>query len=230
MKKGYSAIVVLSCFVVMLNVSACKKKTETVKVQFINAANNSAYVDYYLQGTKRASLLGAGYGSNSNTADIQPGEPLVIEIKNPNTGATVVSGSYTGWVANTHYSYIMYGDFANPKTTLLNDTVAWPASGKFKVRFSHFSADAPALDVFYNNDTVAFNKVFYGTDSTNAVGDFVELPAGIYTITVKNHNTGQTYIVQPNMGIQDNRMLENYAAGLMSDSLMNFFRLGGIAR
>ena len=230
MKKAHFALLFISGLLFMLFVPSCKKKTETVKVQFMHAANNAGYVDYYLQGNKRASLIGAGEGSNSHTADIETGEPLVIEIKNPSTGATLTSGSYADWKAGTHYSFVMYGDNANLHSTLLSDTVAWPIAGRFKVRFSNFSADAPALDVFYNNDTVAFNKVYYGTDSTNAVGDFIDLAAGVYTVTVKNHSTGQTMIVQPNMGIQDNRILEIFAAGLVADSTVSFFRLGTVAR
>ena len=223
-----SALLLIS-FTFLLVVSSCRPRTETVKVQFMHAANHSGYVDYYLQGSLRSSLIGVGGGSNSNTADLEAGEPLVIEIKNPATGATLVSKSFADWKAGTHYSFVMYGDSGNLKSTLLSDTMAWPAAGRFKVRYSHFSADAPTLDVFYNNDTVAFNKVYYGTDSTNAIGDFVDLPSGMYTVTVKDHNTGQTYIIQPNMGIQDNRILEIYSAGLIADSLTAFFRLGGIA-
>lgn len=222
-------MLLLSSTVLLFAFSGCRPRTQEVKVQFMHAANHSGYVDYYLQGSMRASLIGIGEGSNSNTADLEAGEPLVIEIKNPATGATLVSHSYADWKASTHYSFVMYGDSGNLKSTLLSDTVTWPAAGRFKVRYSHFSADAPALDVFYNNDTVAINKVYYGTDSTHAVGDFVDLPAGQYTVTVKDHNTGQTYIIQPNIGIQDNRILEIYSAGLMADSLTAFFRLGGIA-
>lgn len=195
----------------------------------MDAAIHAGYVDYYLQGSKAAQLIGMAQGSNSNTADLLTDEPLTIEIKNPTTGATLVSASYLNWQANTHYSFVMYDDTGALKYTLLSDTVAWPAAGHFKVRFSHFTPDAPALDVFYNNDTIAFNRVYYGTDSTQAVGDFIDLPAGTYTVRVKNHNTGQTYLIQPNIGIQDNRILDIFTTGLISDSTYTIFQLGGVA-
>jgi hypothetical protein len=214
----------------ILTISSCRKKEVAVKVQFINALPYSGYPDFYLQGDKQASFIGMGLGSNSHTADLLSGEPLTLEIKSPNTGITLLASSIADWQAGTHYTYVMYGDTASLQGTWLRDTAAWPAAGHFKVRFSHFASDAPALDVFYNNDTVAFNRVYFGTDSTQALGDFVELPAGTYTVRVKDHNTGQTYLLQPNIGIQSNRMLELFTTGLMSDSVSAFFQLGTVAR
>jgi hypothetical protein len=215
---------------VLINVGGCSKEEVQLRVQLLNASYHSAYPDFYVQDTKRASYIGMGIGSNSHTADLTANELLMIAVKDPVANATVASGNYNGWKAGWHYSYVLYSDYANPKTTLLSDSIAWPNTGRFKVRFAHFSADAPALDVFYNNDTVAFNKVYFGTDSTNAIGEFVDLPAGTYTVTVKDHATGQTLVTQPNISIADNRILENFATGLMSEPQGSFFQLGGVAR
>lgn len=229
MKKN-DFVLVFTAVLLTIGLSACRKKTETVKVQFIHAANNVGYLDFYLQGSNREQLIGTGAGSNPHTADIEPGNPLVVEIKNPGTGVVLATAKYTDWKPNAHCTFVLYGDNNYVQHTLFSDSVAWPAAGRFKVRYSHFGMDAPALDVFYNNDTIAFNKVYFGTDSTNAIGDFVDLPAGTYTVRVKDHATGQTYIIQPNLGIQDNRILEIFSTGLVNDSLSAFFRLGGIAR
>ncbi len=214
----------------VVTISSCRKKEVAVKVQFINAVPYSGYPDYYLQGDKQASFIGMGLGSNSHTANLLSGEPLTLEVKSPATGITLLASSISDWQEGTHYTYVMYGDTGSLRGTWLRDTTTWPAAGRFKVRFSHFASDAPALDVLYNNDTVAFNRVYFGTDSTQALGDFVELPAGTYTVRVNDHNTGQTYLLQPNIGIQGNRILEIFTTGLMSDSVSAFFQLGTVAR
>lgn len=215
---------------ILLLGSSCHKKTTDIRVQFLNALPYSGYVDYYLQGEKRSSFIGMAQGSNSHTANLIAGEPLTLEIKNPNSGNSLLASARADWQAGTHYTYVMYGDTAAPQGTWMSDTVSWPTAGRFKVRFGHFAPDAPALDVLYNNDTVAFNRLYFGTDSTQALSDFTELPAGTYTVRVQDHNTGQTYLIQPNIGIQGNRILEIFTTGLMSDSVTAFFQLGTMAR
>lgn len=215
----------------ILVVTGCKKTPQQdVKVQFINACTNTPYLDYYLQGSKRAEFIGYGICSNSNTANIEPGNPLVIEIKNPNANnTTVVAGSYTDWDPNKHYTFVMYGDYSAPKYTLLNDSVDWPAPGKFKLRFMNFCAGAPALDLLFNNDTVGYNRTYFGTDSTTAVDSMFTLSPTTFTVTLKNHATGQVYQSINNMGITDNRILDVYAVGLFADTANYALRLGWAA-
>ena len=206
-----------------------KKKKQTVSVQFINASRNTPYVEYWLQGSKRAELIGFNQCSNSNTADLEEGELLKIEIKDPAASAIVASGTYSNWKAGVHYTFIMYDEYTQRKTTLLSDTAAWPAGGKLKVRFMHLSPDAPALDVLFNNDTVALNKTYWGTDTANAVADFFTLNAAAYTVRVNNHATGSNLLTLPGMGLADNRILDVYASGLMADTLTYPFSLGWAA-
>ncbi len=225
--KVVFAIVV---FVLLLGIWGCKKKdTQKVTVQFINASMHTPYLEFFLQGSKQAEFIGYNICSNSNTADLETGEPLVIEIKDPATGTTVASGSYTNWKPNWHYTFVMYDDYPVRKTTLLSDSTEWPAAGKFKLRFMNFSPGAPALDLFFGTDTVGFNKTYFATDSTHAIDSVRTLNAATFTVTLKNHATGQTCITLPNMGIADNRILDVYASGIFSDSLNFPLQLGWAA-
>lgn len=227
--KSILLVTLVVCFTSLI--TGCKKTPlQDVKVQFINACTHTPYLDYYLQGTKRAEFIGYGINTNSHTANIETGQPLVVEIKNPNANnATVVAASYTDWDPNKHYTFVMYGDYAAPKYTLLSDTVDWPAPGKFKLRFMNFCADAPALDLFFNNDTVGFNRSYFETDSTNAIDSFVTLSPATFTVTLKDHATGQVYKSISNMGIADNRILDVYALGLFSDTANYALGLGWAA-
>ncbi len=209
---------------VLLSISGCIKKKQQIRVQYINAALNSPYLDYYLQGTKRASFIGYNICSNSNTADLLDNEACTADARLNDTLVTALKIS--NWKAGTHYTMVTYGQYSSLKTALLSDTVAWPTTGKFKVRFMHFGTDAPALDVYLNSTPIALNKVYYGTDSLNAIGDFTELNAGAYTIYVKNHATNQTLFSISAMGIEDNRILDMYATGTLADSIYHPFCLG----
>lgn len=229
MKKMYQ-LFQFTLFIALLLQASCKKKDLCkLKVQFINASMHSPYLDYYLQGIKRAEFIGYTLCSNSHTADLEAGEPLVVEVKNPTTNATVFSASYTDWKPNWHYTLVMYDDYSHPKFTLLKDSVSWPSPGSFKVRFMHFSPEAPALDLFFNADTAGFNKTYFATDSTNAVDSMYTLQAATYTVSLRNHSSGQTYISIPGMGIADNRILDVYATGTFSDSLTAPLVLGWAA-
>ncbi|MCW5907745.1 MAG: DUF4397 domain-containing protein [Chitinophagales bacterium] len=230
MKKLSAILLIPAILIALLSTSACKKKNlQKVKVQFINASVHSPYLDYYLQGSKRAEFIGYTLNTNSHTAELEAGEPLVIQIKNPATGEVVAGGSYTNWRVGRHYTFVMYHDYAVRKTTLLSDSVDWPAPGKFKVRFMHFSNEAPALDLFFNNDTIGFNRTYFATDSTTAIDSIITLTAATYTVTLKNHLTGQTYLSLPGMGISDNRILDVYAVGTFSDSVSFPLQLGWAA-
>lgn len=218
-----------ACFFFTL-LSGCIKKKQQVKVQYINATINSPYADYYLQNELRANFIGYTICSNSNTADILPGDPLIIEVKDPATGNSITKLSYSDWVAGTHYTVVTYGEYPNVKTALFSDTAAMPPAGKFRLRFMHFSPDAPALDIYFNNVLVDSNKVYYGTDSLNAIGGFADLNAGTYGIQLKEHNSGQVLVNIPQqMGIQDNRILDVYAVGTIADTLNHHISLGWAA-
>lgn len=228
--RNFRVVFAAVILVVLLGFSGCKKKeTQNVKVQFINTAVHTPYLQFFLQGSKRQEFIGYNICTNSYTAELETGEPFTIEIKDPATGATVASGSYTNWKPNWHYTFVMYDDYATRKTTLLSDSAAWPDAGKFKVRFMHFSPEAPALDLFFNADTVGFNKNYFATDSTTAIDSMKTLSAATYTVTLKNHATGQTYVTLPGMGIGDNRILDVYASGTFSDSLNFPLQLGWAA-
>lgn len=209
---------------------ACKKKCyQKVSVQFINASMHSPYLSYYLQGSKRADFVGYTLNSNSHTADLLPGEPLVIEIKD-GTGNVIAGGSYTNWKPNWHYTFVMYDDYATRKTTLLADSVSWPETGKFKVRFIHLSTEAGRVDCVMNTDTIAMDRTYYGTDSTRALGGTITLNAGTYSFLLKNHLTGQNLFSVSGIGIQDNRVLDVYAVGTFSDSIGTPLQFGWSAR
>lgn len=219
-------LVFIACcsLALLLTLNGCIHRKKQIKVQFINASPGSPYLDYYLQSTKRASFIGYNNCSNSNTADLLDGETCIAEARLNDNKITAVK--FTDWRVGEHYTMITYNDYNNLRTALLRDTAIEPPAGKFLLRFMHFGTDAPALDVYMNNIPVALNKVYYGTDSLNAVGDYVELNAGTYTVSVKDHNTSQTLFSVPNMGIEDRRILNMYATGKLTDSLTLPFCLG----
>lgn len=228
MKNLHRPIIFASIALILF--AGCKKKcTQKVKVQFINASVHSPYLSYYLQGSKRAEFVGYTLNTNSHTADLLPGEPLVIEIKD-GTGNVIAGGSYTNWKPNWHYTFVLYNEYTTRKTTLLADSVSWPEAGKFKVRFLHLCEEAPPVDFLMDTDTIADNRTYYGTDSTQALGNMITMSAGVYSFILKNNITGQTIFSTPAIGIEDNRILEVFAVGTFSDSVIAPVQFGWAAR
>ena len=101
--KTPQPLAALIFLLVLCSVYGCTKKREqTVRVQFINACVHTPYLEYYLQGSKRAEYMGYGICSNSNTANLEAGESLKIEIKDPVANTVVASGNYANWKPNWH--------------------------------------------------------------------------------------------------------------------------------
>lgn len=217
--------------VCLLSLCGCvKKELKKVRVQYINASYNSPYVSFYLQGSERATLIGYTLCTNSHTVELEEGEPLLIEVKDPATGNVLSKLSYPNWIENAHYTVVTYGDYATVKTAFLGDSTLPSSVGKFKMRFMHFSPDAPALDILFNGQVVDSNRVFYGADSTNAIGGFIEINQGSQSIQVKEHNSGQVLVSIPTgLSITDGRILDVFATGTIADTINHHISLGWAA-
>ena len=101
----------------LLSVTGCCKKKKQIKVQYINASPGSPYLDYYLQGTKRASFTGYNICSNSNTADLLDGEACIAEARLDNTKITALK--FTDWKVGERYIMVTYNDYSSLRTALL---------------------------------------------------------------------------------------------------------------
>ncbi len=82
---------------------------------------------------------------------------------------------------------------------------------KAKVRFIHFSPNAPAVDITLPNGTVLFKNVPY-----KGVTDYIEIAPGTYTLQVRPTGTERVVLTIPNFVIRPNEEKSIYAIGLVN--------------
>ncbi len=204
-------------------ISSCHRVEQRAEVLFINASYNAPILDFYLQGDKAQGLISFANNTNTHQAEkLKTSEPFTCEVKESYGGNTVFSLSNPGWVDKGRYTLFLYGDYALKQYDWVTDTFTAPAAGKLKVRFMNLGPDAPAVDVFFNATQVADSLLYYGIDKTHAVGSFIEIPAGSYSITVNDHNGGTNLLTLPPIQFQDNRVLDVYTCGLLTSSSTPF--------
>ncbi len=220
MKKACS---LLAVGILILLLPACHHVEQRAEVLFINASYNAPTLDFYLQGNKAQGLISFATNSNTHQAEkLKTTEPFTCEVKESYGGSTVFSLSNPGWVDKGRYTLFLYGDYALKQYDWVTDTFTAPSAGKLKVRFMNLGPDAPAVDVFFNAVQVADSLLYYGIDKTHAVGSFIEIPAGSYSITVNNHNGGANLLTLPPIQFQDKRVLDVYTCGLLTSSATPF--------
>lgn len=81
-------------------------------------------------------------------------------------------------------------------------------SNNFLVRFGHFSLPTPAVDVFLSDKTPVFKRV-----SCNELTNYLPSKPGIYTLEVKESNSGNSLITLPNIRLKPSRFYSIYAIG-----------------
>jgi len=81
-----------------------------------------------------------------------------------------------------------------------------------RVRFIHFSPNAPAVDITLPNGTVLFRNVPY-----KAVTDYINVAAGTYTLQVRPTGTDIVVLTVPNVVLLPNDLKSIYAIGLVDD-------------
>ncbi len=82
-----------------------------------------------------------------------------------------------------------------------------------RVRFAHFSPNAPAVDITLPNGTVLFRNVPY-----KAVTDYIRVAPGTYTLQVRPTGSNQVVLTVPDVVINPNDMKTIYAIGLVNDT------------
>lgn len=201
---------------------SCRKKENMAKVLFIHASHNAPIMDLYLQGDKVDQLLAFRTNTNTHHVEKPVDDPFTCVVRESYGSNDAVVLNNPAWQPDSAYTLFIYDDYALHRYAFIQDTFTWPTAGNLKVRFLNLGPDAPALDVFFNSIQIADSLVYYGTDSTHAIGNTLQIPAGTYTITVNQHGSGTNLLTLPPIGFEDNRVLDVYSCGLQSSVDMPF--------
>ena len=154
--------------------------------------------DFSINGILYATSV--GYSSTAGT--VRYTFPYyTIEPKAGSTIAYNVTGTPNKYAsvskdleADKVYSTFMIDTIGKIKAVIVTDDLTDPTPGKVKIRFFHFSTNAPTLDVIIQGTTnkLFANRSFNDQVANTAYESFIEIDPGTYTFLFNNASTGAT--------------------------------------
>lgn len=193
----------------LLTISGCLKKdpeSSIAQVLLVPLTPNiipttitpAILCDFSINGTLYATLV----GYNSTAGTVRYTFPYyTIEPKAGSTIAYNVTGTPNKYAsvskdleADKVYSTFMIDTIGKIKAVIVTDDLTDPAPGKVKIRFFHFSTNAPTLDVIIQGTTnkLFANRSFNDQVANTAYESFIEIDPGTYTFLFNNASTGAT--------------------------------------
>lgn len=190
--------------------------TTTANISVVNLVVNSGSINYYANGTRQNSYK-LGYGLASGYLTITSGEQIAT-IKD-----TLYNTLYTGdqtLTKSTQYTLLAAGQSKQAVSGILLTDTAVAVAGKVKARFINASANAPAVDVY-------FNKVSVVNTGYKGISKFAAVDSGSVTIKINQTGTSNT-IYTTTATLSAGGVYTFYAFGLYNGTGTNAFDLGKI--
>jgi len=200
-KHLLTAITFIIISLALMNISGCIKKdpeSRITQVLLVPLSPNATACDFSINGSLYATTV--GYSTTTGTVrytlpyyTLEPKAGSVIAYNA--TGTTNAFASVTRDLEEDRvYSTFLIDSVLKAKAVIVHDDLSEPTPGKVKIRFFHFSANTPALDVVNsaNSATLFANRTFNDQVATTSHENFIEIDAGTYTFIFKNKVTGAT--------------------------------------
>ena len=187
-------------------------ETPKAQVMVVHASPNAPAVDVRINNT--VALTNLAYPSNSSYNAVNAG---TANLKVSPTGTTtyVIDANVT-LAANTNYSVFAIDSVSKIKAAVVTDNLAAPAAGKAHVRFFHFSANAPAVDIAVAGGPVLFSNRSFNDQGTNtSVINFTPVDAGSYTLEVRAAGTTPAILTIPNVALTAEKIYTVFAKGFL---------------
>jgi hypothetical protein len=205
-----------------LGLSACKNNndapgiTTTASINVVNLIVNSGSINYYANGTRQNSYK-LGYDLASGYLTVTSGEQIAA-VKD-----TLYAALYSATLTlnkNTQYTLLAAGQNKQTVSGIMLTDTAVAVTGKVKVRFINASANAPAVDVYFNNIAIA-------NTSYKDISKFAAVDTGTVTVKIKQANTN-TLIYSKAFTLSNGGVYTFYGYGFYNGTGTNAFALGQI--
>jgi hypothetical protein len=178
---------------------------------------DAAAVDFVINDLVQATTV--NYSSTVGTAiysfpyyTITPGSTKVTYNL---SGTTTAYATVTGPIdPETAYSTFLIDSVKRAKLVITKDDVSEPREGKVKLRFLHFSHNAPAMDVSKSGGATLFtNRSFNDQEGNAAFQKFIEVDPGSYQFIFKTSGTTTTLYTTSTINLLPDRIYTLAARG-----------------
>lgn len=110
------------------------------------------------------------------------------------------------------YTVAAIGLLPNIDVLPIPETKPFEPLDKVYIKFAHLSPNTGAVDISLPDGKILFKNISY-----KQFTDYIEVPAGTYTLEVKPTGTTTTVLYIPNIKLKSERFYTVYAIGLIND-------------
>ncbi|KIA95835.1 hypothetical protein OC25_04595 [Pedobacter kyungheensis] len=153
----------LAVTLLTISLFACKKDSNTdqpvattATLSFNNGLDLTGKLDFYINGTKKASLDAL---LHSDYSEIPEGK-LNIKVSNAGSTTAIAASDFT-FTAGRNYSAFVCGTVAAPTLVLIEDNLNAAAKDSGKIRFVNLSPGAKGLDLNVRGKQPVFSNLAY---------------------------------------------------------------------
>lgn len=147
------------------------------RARIIHAVPGAPNVDVFVDGNR--ALQDVAYKDVSDYLELEPGQhTLQVAPAGQGRDSALIEAQST-LEANTDYTIAAGGTPDSPEAFSFVDENEPPSGDQVRLRAVHLSPDAPAVDIAADGD-VLVEGIEFGNAS-----DYVEVPAGSYTIEIR---------------------------------------------
>lgn len=220
MTKKYSFTFIT---LMILGLSSCIKKDPIMRISqvvMVPLSPNASSVDFVINNQVFATSV--GYSTTTGTATytlpyytVSPGT-TTIQF-NPTGQATPYSSTSQELEEDMAYTAFLIDSANKAKLAFVKDDVEAPNPGRVKIRFFHFSPNAPALDVSLGAaGAILFkNRSFNDQATTTSLQDYIEVDPGIVTFAFKTANTSTVLYTTSSINLLPDRIYTIAARGFV---------------
>lgn len=215
----HSKAILAIVFSTLLTGISCVKKeplAQISQVLMVPLSPDALAVDFLINDLVQATTV--GYSATVGTATynfpyytITPGN---TEITYNLTGTTNAYGTSTGPIEpETAYSTFLIDSVKRSKLVMVKDDVSEPTPGKVKLRFFHFSPNAPAIDVAKSGGAVLFTNRSFNDQGNVAFQQFIEVDPGLYQFVFRTSGTTTILYTTTSLNLLPDRIYTLAARG-----------------
>jgi Domain of unknown function (DUF4397) len=228
MKKTLFSL--LGGLAVIAGVVSCNTDNENVTPPIssfgvVHASPDAGNVDVYFGGAIAAQNF--AYGSDTGYFAVTPGT-YSLQVA-PTATTNYVINTNISLAAGLTYSVFAIDSLSSIKAAVVQDDFTTPPSDSVRVRFLHFSPDAPAVDVAVSGGNLLFgNRTFNDQATTTSLAAFTTIAAGTYNLEVRAAGTATVVLPVQSVTFEGGKVYTLYAKGFLAGSGVQALGVGTV--
>lgn len=214
----------------VIGVVSCNDKNDSTtppisSFGIVHASPDAGNVDVYVGGGAAAQNL--AYGSDTGYFAVTPGT-YTLQVAPTGTSNFVLSTNVSLSPGMT-YSVFAIDSVSSIKAAVVEDNFTAPSTDSVRVRFLHFSPDAPAVDVAVAGGSTWFsNRTFNDQSANPSYQSFTTIKAGVYNLEVKAAGTSTVVLPIPSITLEGGKVYTLYAKGFLAGTSTQALGVGTV--